>query len=718
MFRTNYISGRSPEFILRIIVLVFLFTVAFIFGFILLGYYGASKTISYLPGIDAYELTNRPKGINRIELKSSGNLLTVDEIGNISVLSPDGGVIMSNLVYYASYEGTTDKLGLDDVSAKLSSDSTISISGRGSSGTLVRMSLTFPERGNRLDVDIKTTYTSSSLVHRESLVAGFAVPVSEIYTKNGQIAVDSLDSEYWLQKQGVRFGRENKSALIYHTPGVSSLQLDVKRNLLFVNLEYSMDHPHIYIPYQEDGGGKWEDQSMANYSGGQERSNFFSVYFNNLPKVIPRLMLVPHGYLSGYVFTEHADGGNIGSHRAAYFGSDTIKRIEKAVGGFVGNRIPVTKSTFYTDNEGSNHFSIRNDPDYPQYLDFLDQLNGSGMYEICLHTPENSTSDRELLEESVRFMKERFDAVTWIDHGMYSGKLNRETFVGDGLNPNSDLYAADIWEKYGTKYFWNSAVELIREKSWQTSPKKKLSELKFRSASVDFWRQFMPSYEIRKLGFFRSFAELVKRYAYHEELNTLKPFKGSSYPTPVYWQHPTRTKSFYSWATDYSYENMSKRLWANEAENQYTRELRYLDKLITDRGIYISHGYYIRNLPEEDVTKDLNGKISINPYFEKILEYMAKKRDGGDLYITTIRDLLNYWIMTENISFKYLRDGDISIYNYNNKPVNGLSLAVKSKGILVDGETPKQRRVGDETIFWFDIQPNDHVVISIVQENN
>jgi hypothetical protein len=311
-------------------------------------------------------------------------------------------------------------------------------------------------------------------------------------------------------------------------------------------------------------------------------------------------------------------------------------------------------------------------------------------------------------------MKDRFDAVTWIDHGFYTGKFNRECICADGLNANSEYYAADLWEKYGTRYFWSTESELIKKKNWEVSPKKELKRLKLYSASVGIWREYLSSEELKKMSFFSSFVELLNRYPYDEELNSLQPVKGNSYPTPLSWQHPSRTRLFYSWVTDYSYEDVSKRLWTNKAENQFAIELKNLDKLLVDQGVYISHGYYIRNMPGYDVSSELNGEITVNPYFEKTLEYMSEMRDNGSLYLTTIRDLLNYWILTENISFKYMPGGEINIYNNNDKPIYGLSLIIQSSGILVNGEIPKFKRVGDDTIFWFDIQAREHVVLKVI----
>lgn len=648
--------------------------------------YCASKPISYLPKINSDQLKPHLNEISRqFELKNSSYILLVDENGVINVKTTKGEVIMSNLKYYVSYEGINEKWGLDKISVKLFNDSTVSIMGAGPLGVQVSLLLTVPKLLPKLDINIRTIYNNNIVVRREALVAGFDVPVSEVYLKNRKIKVDSFDSEYWLQRQGVRFGYGDRSALVYHTPNVSSMQLNSEKKLLFINLEYFLDHPYIYIPFLKDGGDLWtyrlKNLSAANYSSGAERNNNFSIYFGILPKVIPRLMLVPDGYIAGYVFTEHADQGDLKRNRAIYFGNENISNIDSTVGGFAGHRIPVTKSVFYTDTNGC---SVR---DNPQFCDFLDQLYKTGLYDICLHTPEPGNSNRKILEESIKFMKEKFDATTWIDHGFGSGNSNRESFVCDGLNPASEYYAADLWEKYNTRYFWNTSNESIGVLS--------LKE------------------EIRKLRLIKASAEIWKRYSSKPELNSLQPAKGNSLPTPLYWQNLTKTKLFYSWGTNYvkDYSN----LLTHKANDQLTFEQRYLNKLLTDWGVFIQHGYFSRNSIEYNpgTCIEHEGKIVINPYFEKILEVIARMRDEENLYITTIRDLLDYWILIENVTFEYMPNGIINVYNNNDKPIKGLSLVMRTNSVLLNGEIPMFKRVGEDIIFWFDISTKDHVSLQV-----
>ena len=697
----SFLKGLK-KYCFRIVLWVFLALCVSGLAVLLLGYFAASKSVSYLPEIHPANFKQLSAGVNQIRLKNSGYMLLVGENGDVNVKTNDGKPIVSNLTFYSMYEGTPEKWGLDKVSVKLSSDSTVLIAGEGESGVLVSIMLTVPVNKPKLDININTRYKQSTVVDRESLVAGFDIPVSQVYRKNRMIDTVHFEPVYWLERQGARFGRGAESATVYNTPFVSSLQLDTKRNLLFVNMDYYLDHPFVNIPYQAAAGGKWVDLSKSKYAAGDERNNQFSVYFGSGPEAIPRIMLVPDGYLAGYIFTEHADGGNIRTQRAAYFGSEDITSIEKAEGGFTKHKIPVTKSVFYVDPDNAKYSSIHDDPDYPQFLNFLNQLNQSGNYEICLHTPENLNSERSVLEESIKFMKSQFDSRSWIDHGMYNGKINRECFSADGLNPNSQYYAADLWKKYDTRYFWSPAVEMIRNYSL----KEQIRKLRLLEVSEHFWNRYLSPDELQSVGFTVALREMVRRYIDKGELNSLKSYKGDAFPTPLFWLNAAQAGSFYSWVTDFENET------ANLSQKKIILEQKLLNKLISDRGVFIDHGYFVRNSKKDGNIIEKNGKLVINPLFDNILGIMEQMKDKGDLDITTIRGLLDYWVLTKNISFEYMSDGTIHIFNGNKEAIKGLSLVVSAKSVRVNGESPKSRKVGDDTVFWFDIQAGQTMSIN------
>jgi hypothetical protein len=660
-----------------------------------LGYDGASKPVSYLPG-------NYPEGkplgsdsVNRAEIKGLDYTLYVGRNGNVCVTNLRGEIIISDLTYYSSCDISGESWGLAGESVRTTSDSTISVSGDTPSGATVDLVLTVPKNKPKIDINITTRYSKNAIVSREALVALFDIPVTEIYKKNRQIDAGPFEPEYWLLREGVRFGSGDRSALVYHTPDVSSLQTDTHRRLLFVNLEYSMDHPFLNIPFQKDGGGRWNDLSEASYNQGETRKNSFSINIGEMPAAVPRIMAVPDGYLAGYVFTEHADGGNIRTHRAAYFGSEDITSVSDAMGGFAGHKIPVTKSIFYPDIDVPSNLTNRNDSARALVRNFMDQLQSTGIYDICLH---GANADRTEAERWIKSMKDSYETATWIDHGMFAGTDNRQSFVCDGLNPASQYYTADLWGKYNTRYFWNAAVEELRK----LPVKEKVISMKFYEASLNIWRRYFSTEELKQAGFFKAFRELISKSKEEGELDSYLPRRGSSMPTPLFWKHPTRTMNFYSWATDYVkiFSHSDKGL-KQEEEN--------LNKLIIDRGIFINHGYFVRNLYEDGVLINSSGKIATSPYFDKTLDLMVQMRDKGDLYITTIRDLLDYWMLIENISFEYMPDGTIYINNLNDRVIGGFSLVVKAGNVSIDGKITKFRKAGDDTIFWFDLAAKQRV---------
>jgi len=697
-------NKQSPKNISRLkksvrTALLLLITIPFLTVIVLLyqGYYSASKPISYLPGKakNLFETDSIKTG--RVEFSNSFFILTAEENGKVAINTTDGELILSGLAFFSSYEDSSEKIGFERVTVRSINDTTVSIYGNIQNGTYVTILMVIPVNEPRLDVQVTSVYSRRTVVLREALVADFAVPVTEIYLKNRQLCSDVLSPEYWLQRQGARFGAGTRSALIYHTPMVSSLQLDAEGSKLFINLDYALDHPHLYFPYQENGEGRWEDRSVSVYEKNDQRSNFFSMHFGANPSAIPRIMMFPSGFLGGYVFTEHADETDLRTHRAVYFGHEDILDIENATGGFAGHRVPVTKSVFYVDSTGP---AVKDDQ---KFLDFLDQLHKTGQYDICLHTPEFYDSNHKILEESIQFMKERYGSATWIDHGFESGKFNRESFVCDGLDKASEYYVADLWEKYNTRYFWNIVIEK-RENAYI----EKVNGMKFYENIDERWRSFFSPKELKQMGFVVSSFELLKRhFSSNSEMNSLHPVKGDTYPTPLYYQHPTHTSKFYSWVTDYVSQ------YGSLSDNDVEMYLQSLRKMINEWGIFINHGYYPRRRPVYDVLSESGGKIVIDSSFDRILEKMALLRDEGDLYLTTIQDLLDYWILTENVQFKYLPEGVIHVCNNNSKPVKGFSLAVKASEVKVNGIIPNLRQVGEDTIFWFDIPANDYVILTI-----
>lgn len=457
----------------------------------------------YIPDLKPYTTNTIPPGAkpDTFPVKTKWHILKIDSFGEVELTTPDNLPIISSISYYSSCEGFDDTRGLHDISAEKINDSIFTISGTSVSGALVNITIRTEEVLPRINFRVTTKYKNEATVKMESLLVKSKVPVSEVFKKNRKTDTENIKSEYWLDKQGVKFGKGPVSALIYQVPGISSLQLNTKDSLLFINLDYLRDHPFIHIPYQPDGRGVWTDCSPTKHQSNFEKTDSVSVYVGYVPEAVPRLMMLPGGYVAAHVFTEHADGGEkIEPHRAAYFGSDSIVDIKNSAGGFAGHRIPVTKSVMFCDSVGKLSDPVTQDTSvWNLKASFLDQLNKTGLYGICLHTPEELNSDRQTLIEAIPFMKQRYNATSWIDHGMYDGNINRECFVCDGLNPVSEYYAADLWNEYDTRYFWSSAVELIRNRD-RVSTSTELKKLRLRKASEAFWINHLSPEMLTSLG--------------------------------------------------------------------------------------------------------------------------------------------------------------------------------------------------------------------------
>lgn len=496
--------------------------------------------------------------------------------------------------------------------------------------------------------------------------------VDEVYRKNSQIDTKYFQNEYWLGKQGAKFGREQRTAFIYHTPELSSMQLKTVNNQLILNLDNIHDHR-----YRRDSFGlcfdkydlrAFHEHNAAEFAAGEKRINKYSLVIGISPKAIPRLMISPGGYLGTMIWTEHADRSTIKSHKAVYYGREDIQSPSDAVGGFVKYKVPVTKSIFYANpaHRAYNDSLIPNRDgnqdlksylqvavkDNPEFLKFLKDLSALG-YDIGIHGlgPSSSDEKKELLEEAIAYMKDQFKAVTWIDHGRHSTNIST-----NGLDASAPQYARNLWKKYQTKFFWHYSTEDIS-------------------------------------------------HTHDRNIDLLQVNKGDHLHTPLYWLHPTMTYGFYSWAAI-----------ATSILDLYNEES--LNQLINQWSISINHVYpawvYQEPSRSEFYYQDSHGKLIVHPKFDALLAIMSRLRDEGKLNLTTIRDIMFYWIKLKNIRFEYQDQSNILIYNNNDQKINGLSFAVnnsKINNIYVNGKKPFSKIIATDTIFWINIKPMSKVKI-------
>ncbi len=504
---------------------------------------------------------------------------------------------------------------------------------------VVHITLLVAEDTPAIHFRVRSTYKRDVEISREAIVLQFDIGVSEVVTRNRKRVRHDLEDRYWLAHQGAVFGEKSRSAFIYNVPKVSSLEVETVKNQLVVNLDYSKDHPYI----NRDPDGVWKDCSNSRYRRGDTRNNEFTLHVGFVPHFSPRVMRNPYGFLSTYIWTEHACNSDLRMQKAVYFGSESIDSHEKATGGFIKHGIPVTKSVFYTNRERvamhkSESFtgemlSIESEPDF---LEFLKQLQSAGNYEVCLHCPQPATSPPELVEEAVHFMKNHFDTASWIDHLVFKYKRiwgNEERFSCDGLNDKKRNYVAPIWEKYDTKYFWNHALEYIdRIPKVRDRGMRRLTKSAWKKSIMPQLRRYVRSVltKLRMLQHTRNIIKSATSLRQTEQnfdallVGTTENFRSpEGVPNPIYWKHPTLTGDFYSWGTF-----LTRSYYFGKDDIAVERKNR-LGDLADSWGLFIHHAYPARADDKNGCWEiDADGKVIVSKEFDEYLACVSSAHLG------------------------------------------------------------------------------------------
>ena len=547
-------------------------------------------------------------------------------------------------------------------------------------------------KGNKtLLFDAVTSFNNELRLTRSSLILLPAKPVNRFTKKNGMIEEDFKSAEYWIGRKGLIEcgGKDERFTLEGGT--LSSIQIETKRNEIWLNTDYYLDHPNIHI--LEDGSGSWSDRSENVYHKGDSVSSQFSIWFDSELGKYPRLMTNPNGYLSTIIFTEHADNTILQTNRAVYFGSDQVTNIGDATGGFIRYNIPVTKSIFFSNTEKLGNFDFNSDIkdlqlaviDNPSYLEFLNEIYKSGKCEIALHTIDPDNDKSMMVDSAMSFLKSNFDITTWIDHGMSDGYSNRESFAADGLDSNSENYMSASWKKYGIKYFWNSAIEKERNCG---ALKSKLKNLQV----IDFIRCYLD----RITG----------------NNNLLRSEEGEQVPSPIYWQNNYTDQTFYSWGTLRHSGHFPGWVW------NYVYKKENLNQFVDERGINIIHFYpaFIGNKLgyNNGIVEKSGTSYIINDYFDKMLARLSNYRDNKKINITTIRDFMDYQLTKQNIEVVRSSKNKFKIYNRNKYDVKGISFVVDSGCKILINKEYNYKTIGKELIFWLDIGKEEAIEVEII----
>ena len=529
-----------------------------------------------------------------------------------------------------------------------------------------------------------TNFHQSCQLLRHALVIPFIDSTLTVYRKNMAIDTTLFQPYYYLDHEGFQIGTGKRSVIAYHQEMISSIQLDAVNRIAYFNLDYWRDHPLIRYPLNDSIVDQFDDISCHHIHAGQSWTHFLTLSIGNEVKDLPRIMPIPKGYASGIIFTEHADWSDLRTHRATYFGSETITKAKDATGGFVFYGIPVTKSVFYNNPEGITNTvaskgaftglqaTIKTDKEYYR---FLRQLYDLG-YEICLHTPEQYTTTRDNLDEALRFMQRKFKSASWIDHGYNNtSRNNREDLVCDGLKQDAECFAADLWRRYGIHYLWNAYYEENRMEQWDYDnnltqpypgfgdalPNRQVTSI----AGYDYGK-----YSLDSPGFFM--------------------------PQPT----------FLAWCTPSTLEATKDSDW-----DYYYSEERLLN-LVNSHNVHITHIYPAWTVPHRSFwTYDADSTIVALPGMNRAFERIARLRDEHRLLPMTVQRYLDYYSGLRGVEYEILDDRHIKLTA--NKDLPGFTLLCTAPIRFDDNRFYEYRKEGNQYYVWFKLKAYEPVIIEI-----
>ena len=515
--------------------------------------------------------------------------------------------------------------------------------------------------------EIKAEFLKDVEISRFAMIMPFADGEFTVYRSNLYVDTVACQDEYYLDNEGFSFRKGEKQVNLYHPKSLSSIQLDAKTSTAILNIDYELDHPMIHYPARHDTIEYYENISKRKFKAGEKLTASFVMSYTKIVD-LPRFMPVWDGYESAIIFTEHADWTDISTHRAVCFGNESVTCADSAVGGYVYYGIPVTKSIFYNNPDGIvNIGQNRRFPEYhctiqtdTAYLDFLKQLKDRG-FEICLHTPEQYTTNRSNLYEALAFMKENFGSPTWIDHGYNNSFINnREDMVCDGLNPHSPYYALDAWKKNGIRYLWNAAYEELRP---------------------------------------------FEEWCFDNNLQRPYPFFGDAMPHPRYMRAPF-DDDILLWYTDYTLE-------PGEYWNYYLGQNR-LETVVESRSVFIAHVYSPWVTTARGFWDMENGQIVAKNDMNQAFERIAKLREQRLMLPTTVEKFLGYQEQLQNVDYQYDNEGNVVLTNNSDDTIHGFTLISKSPMTLIENQEVipfSSRDSNEEYIIWFDFRPHEKITV-------
>lgn len=535
-------------------------------------------------------------------------------------------------------------------------------------GLRLRMSCRADPDGNGLTCSLRTRFLRPTLVGRMGLALMTRFRPAELFLKDGRIAAPrgrNVECDHWLGKGGGRFVGETGEWLCLHNSDMAMVEYvgraaepqgrEASRRALVLQAEHLMAQRSRLCGLGADGQPVAVHRSIPEFAKGEERSYEFRLFIGPALAPAPRFTFTPGRYRASHVWTEHADNAHMESHRAAYYGSEAATSPKEAVGGFVQHGHVVTKSIFYKNHTHMTCYAAgQGEPpeqakpmvgyaDDADFQSFLDDLHALG-HEICLHTCSPEPSTAEANAKALREVTKRYRSRIWIDH---NPRRCRVCIGADGLDENSPHHMTPTWKRYGIRFFWSDSSE---------------------------------DYCPMERG----------------EINMLHGENGTYTPTPLYHPQVGAWEGAVAWAS-------------NPCPPEYF-SARSIKRLILEYGISIHRSYYpYVERPDESLgflTSSNNSTCMTSARFERVLRHMQRQARKGDLLITTMSRLLNYWLGLESVRLTTMDRESFVLENRGEDVIPGCSFLVQARHVFSPDVAVSSRRTGHGDIMaWFDFPP-------------
>lgn len=484
---------------------------------------------------------------------------------------------------------------------------------------------------DNFDFEVVTSLKFQGLLHRFAVVLHTHEESRGIIDRNGRHVVP-LKRRSWLGTKGVveipTVGHDSSCA-VFCVRGLTSMEYDRASYQVWMNVDFSDDHLMVH----DDRAAIARDRSATEVCIGQEFRSCFRIISNTSVVEMPALLPHRNGCHATLIFTEHACVTALETHEAVYFG-ESGQRVNSGR-GFVGHRIPVSKSIFYSNLTEATNAS--QSPHFPgsmvslvgnsSFAEFVEEIFRLGIAEVGLHCVGPQTSDAAELARACQVMAAKFKSRFWIDHVWFKPSHqttgSKEGFCMEGLPWRGQSYRESdaLWRQYAVRYFWNTAPDYLDA----------------------YWTE-----KIRASGCFGDRLEYSDvRHATRSGIDSTDPdLDGLS--RPLYWKHPNIDSNFVSWPAK------------GVADLVHDLSSFKIEELLAHGGVANLH-CYPTYAGRASTWEYQDGKAVITTAFDQALERISQLRDQGKLSIDHLSTYIDYLEALESVSWVKSADGQVEL---------------------------------------------------------